>query len=124
MAQKLTEQEIIRRGKLEKLVEHNVDPFGEKFERTDNSESIKAKAGDIAKEALEEMNIHVKTAGRIMFIRNMGKASFISIQDQQGKIQVFLGKDVVGEETYEIFKLADLGDIVGVEGKIMRTKNR
>lgn len=122
MAQKLTEQEIIRRGKLEKLVEHNVDPFGEKFERTDNSESIKAKAGDIAKEALEEMNIHVKTAGRIMFIRNMGKASFISIQDQQGKIQVFLGKDVVGEETYEIFKLADLGDIVGVEGKIMRTK--
>lgn len=122
MAQKLTEQELIRRGKLEKLIEHNVDPFGEKFVRTDNSETIKTKAGELTKEELEEKNIHVKTAGRIMFIRNMGKASFISIQDQQGHIQAFLGKDVIGEESYEIFKLADLGDIVGVEGKIMRTR--
>lgn len=122
MAQKLTEQEIIRRGKLEKLIEKNVNPFGEKFVRTDTSETIKAKAGDISKEELETKEIHVKTAGRIMFIRNMGKASFIAIQDQVGKIQAFIQKDVVGEEVYEIFKLADLGDIVGVEGKVMRTK--
>lgn len=122
MAQKLTEQEIIRRGKMEKLIEHNVDPFGSKFVRTDNSTSIKIKAGEYTKEELEEMNIHVKTAGRIMFIRNMGKASFISIQDQEGRIQAFLQKDVLGEEIYEVFKLADLGDIVGVEGKVMRTK--
>lgn len=122
MAQKLTEQELIRRGKLEKLIEHNVDPFGAKFERTDNSTSIKAKAGETSKEELEELNIHVKTAGRIMFIRNMGKAAFISIQDQEGKIQAFLQKDTLGEEVYEIFRLADLGDIVGVEGKVMRTK--
>jgi len=122
MAQKLTEQEIIRRAKLDKLIELNVEPFGSKFERTDTSTTIKAKAADFTKEQLEEMNIHVKTAGRIMFIRNMGKASFIAIQDQDDKIQAFLQKDVLGEEVYEIFKLADLGDIVGVEGKVMRTK--
>lgn len=122
MALKLTEQEIIRRGKLEKLIEHHVDPFGSKFERTDTSTSIRAKAGELSKEELDEKNIHVKTAGRIMFIRNMGKASFIAIQDQEGKIQAFLQKDVLGEDVYDIFKLADLGDIVGVEGKVMRTK--
>lgn len=122
MAQKLSEQEIIRRNKLEKLIEYNVDPFGSKFVRTDSSDSIKLKAGDLTKEELDEKAIHVKTAGRIMFIRNMGKASFISIQDQQGKIQAFLQKDVLGEDVYNIFKLADLGDIVGVEGKVMRTR--
>ncbi len=122
MAQTLTEQELIRRGKLEKLIEHNVDPFGAKFVRTDTSESIKQKAGDLTKEELDEKAIPVKTAGRIMFIRNMGKASFIAIQDQMGKIQAFLQKNVLGDEVYEIFKLADLGDIIGVEGTIMRTR--
>ncbi|HKM02463.1 MAG TPA: lysine--tRNA ligase [Bacilli bacterium] len=122
MAQKLTEQELIRRSKLEKLIELNVDPFGSKFERTDTSKTIKDKAGDTSKEELEEKNIHVKTAGRIMFMRDMGKAAFISIQDQVGRIQAFLQKNTLGEEVYAVFKLADLGDIVGVEGKIMRTK--
>ena len=122
MAREFSDQELVRRGKAEKLSELGIDPFGAKFERTDTSESIKAKAGEATKEELEEKHIAVKTAGRIMFIRVMGKASFFTIQDQGGQVQAFISKESVGEEVYDVFKSADLGDIVGIEGTIMRTK--
>lgn len=122
MPREFSDQELVRRAKAQHLSEQGIDPFGEKFERTDNSESIKAKAGEQTKEELEAKAEVVKTAGRIMFIRVMGKASFFTIQDQQGQIQAFISKDNVGEEAYTLFKTADLGDIVGVEGTIMRTR--
>lgn len=121
MEKKLPEQERIRREKLEKYEELNIDPFGQRFLKTDNTDSIKKKAENKTKEELEEANIHVVTAGRIMFLRKMGKASFFTIQDQQGRIQAFIRRDNVGEEQYNLFKLADIGDIVGLEGTIMRT---
>ena len=74
------------------------------------------------REQLEEAAIEVITAGRIMLIRRMGKASFFTIQDQAGQIQAFIQIKSVGEQNYDIFKLADIGDIVGVKGTIMRTK--
>lgn len=122
MARQFSDQELVRRAKAQKLNENGIDPFGEKFVRTDTSFSVKEKAGEKSKEELETLHLHAKTAGRVMFIRVMGKASFFTIQDQEGQIQCFISKESVGEEVYDLFKSADLGDIVGVEGTIMRTK--
>ncbi|HEY6898410.1 MAG TPA: lysine--tRNA ligase [Rhodocyclaceae bacterium] len=77
---------------------------------------------DKTKEELEATPIEVKVAGRIMLKRVMGKASFITIQDMSGRIQIFVSRDAVGEETYTDFKKWDLGDIVGVVGSMMKTK--
>ena len=118
----LTEQELVRRQKAENLRELGLDPFGHRFERTDYSEDIKEKYQDIEHDAFENMDDTVTVAGRIMFIRKMGKASFFSIQDKKGKIQIYISINDVGEDTYNLFKSADLGDIVGVYGKVMKTK--
>ena len=118
----LTEQEIVRRNKLEKYKELGIDPFGQKFDVTHHAAEIKAEYKEKTEEELEALNAHVIVAGRIMFIRKMGKASFFAIQDKTGNQQIYIKKDDVGEDTYNLFKLADLGDIVGVEGTIMKTK--
>ena len=118
----LTEQELVRRQKAENLRELGLDPFGHRFERTDYSEDIKEKYQDVEHDAFENMDDTVTVAGRIMFIRKMGKASFFSIQDKKGKIQIYISINDVGEDTYNLFKSADLGDIVGVRGKVMKTK--
>ena len=118
----LTEQELVRRQKAENLRELGLDPFGHRFERTDYSADVKEKYQDVEHDAFENMNDTVTVAGRIMFIRKMGKASFFSIQDKKGKIQIYISINDVGEDTYNLFKSADLGDIVGVYGKVMKTK--
>ena len=115
----LTEQEAIRRAKLEKYVEKGIDPFGSKFDRNSWSEDLKSEYTGLTHEELEEKNVEVKVAGRIMTLRDMGKVAFMHIQDKKGKIQIYLRKDTLGEETWEVFKLADIGDIVGIEGKLM-----
>ncbi len=120
--EKLSEQEIIRREKLAKYKELGIDPFGQKFDATSHSTDIKSTYKDMSHEELEEKQIKVSVAGRIMFIRKMGKASFFAIQDKEGFIQVYIRKDVVGEDMYALFKLADIGDIVGVDGDVMRTQ--
>ena len=140
MAEKLSDQELARRAKLDKYKELGLDPFGQAFEQKDHSLEVKSLAEkeinafkeshkDLSEEDLknqlheflEEKNIQVKVAGRIMFIRKMGKASFFSIQDKQGKIQVYIKRDIVGEENYDLFKMADIGDFVGIEGNVMVT---
>ena len=118
----LTEQEIVRRGKLEKYKELGIDPFGQKYDVTHHSIEIKEAYAGKTHEELEALNVNVKVAGRIMFIRKMGKASFFSIQDKMGKIQIYIRKDDVGEDMYNLFKLADIGDIVGIEGVVMVTQ--
>ncbi len=118
----LTDQEIIRREKAEKIRSLGIDPFGEKFERTDYAADIKEKYSDIEHDAFESMDDTATIAGRIMFIRKMGKASFFSVQDKTGKMQVYISINDIGEEAYNLFKTADLGDIVGVYGKIMKTR--
>lgn len=122
MADILTQQEQVRREKLEKYKEMGVDPFGEAFEVKDKSQDIKDKYKDETHESLEETPHNVQVAGRIMFIRKMGKASFFSIQDKFGFIQIYIRKDIVGDATYDLFKLADIGDIVGVNGNVMKTQ--
>ena len=116
-----SEQELVRRDKLNKIKELGIDPFGHKFEVTDFSLNIKEKFQDKTHEELEELHEVVSVAGRIMFIRKMGKASFFTIKDKLGNIQVYISINDVLEETYNLFKSADLGDIVGVKGVVMKT---
>ena len=117
-----TEQELVRREKANKIREMGMDPFGDAFERTDYAKDIKEKFKDVELDEFENRNDYVTIAGRIMFIRKMGKASFLSIQDKTDKIQVYISINDVGEEKYNLFKTADLGDIVGIYGKVMKTK--
>ncbi|MCI6350064.1 MAG: lysine--tRNA ligase [Tenericutes bacterium] len=122
MERNFTEQELVRREKASKLKELGMDPFGDRYDRTALAGELKEKYEGKTHEELENENILVKVAGRIMFIRKMGKASFFTIQDKSGKIQIYISINDIGEESYALFKTADIGDIVGIEGKIMKTQ--
>ena len=117
-----TEQEQVRREKAEKIREMGIDPFGHRFDRTATASEINEKYKDVDHDEFENINDEYTVAGRIMFIRKMGKASFFSIQDKTGKLQVYISINDVGEESYNLFKSADIGDIVGVHGKVMKTR--
>lgn len=116
-----TEQELVRRDKLAKFKDLGIDPFGHKYDVTAFSLDIKNKFATKTHEELEELNQEVTVAGRIMFIRKMGKASFFSIKDKLGNIQIYISINDIGEDAYALFKSADIGDIVGVHGKVMKT---
>lgn len=117
-----TEQELVRREKVEKIKALGIDPFGHRFDVTDLSMDIKTSVKDKSHEEVESLEKNVTIAGRIMFIRKMGKASFFSLKDKLGNIQVYISINDVGEEVYSLFKSADVGDIVGVKGKVMLTQ--
>ena len=119
---KLTEQELVRRDKALKLRELGYDPFGSRYDREDYAIDVKEKYESVDHDAFESMTDTVRVAGRIMFIRKMGKASFFSIKDKTGSIQVYISINDVGEDIYTLFKSADIGDIVGVYGKVMKTR--
>ena len=119
---KLSDQEIVRREKLDFLREQGIDPFGQRFDRNSNTKTLIEKYADYSKEELHDMGTEeVIIAGRIMTKRGKGKAGFMHIMDQFGQIQLYIRLDVLGEVPFEIFKKSDLGDIVGVHGDIMRT---
>lgn len=118
----LTEQEVVRREKAEKLRELGLDPFGHSFQRNAYAKEIKEKYKDVEHDAFENMTDEAIVAGRIMFIRKMGKASFCTIKDKTGLIQIYISINDIGEDKYNLFKTADLGDIVGIRGKIMKTR--
>ena len=121
--EKLSEQEVVRREKLEELKAKGIDPFGQRFDRNNNSETIRLKYDQFTKEELHDMDQEpVKIAGRFMTKRGKGKAGFAHIQDQHGQIQLYVRLDVIGEEQFTLFNKADLGDIVGVEGTVMKTR--
>ena len=92
------------------------------FKREHFAGDLAAQYGDQAKEVLAEENVGVNIAGRIMTRRIMGKASFVTIQDMSGRIQLFLQRDALGEDIYAQFKHYDIGDIVGVSGTLFKTK--
>lgn len=103
-----------RYEELEELKSKGIEPFAYSFDTNSDSEDVKLKFSEAEKR-------NVKIAGRIMAIRRMGKASFAHIQDHVGKIQIYLRKDDLGE-SYDIFRLLDIGDIIGVEGFVFKTK--
>ena len=117
----LNEQEIIRREKMQELKDKGIDPFGHSFKRTHRSKELVDLFDQYTKEELEEKNIEVVVAGRIMTKRRMGKLGFMHMQDRDGKIQIVINKAVVGDDIYEIFKSHDLGDIIGVKGHVFKT---
>ncbi len=121
MAEKLTEQEKVRRQKMQDLIDMGIDPFGQRYERDTKCGEIIAKYENATKEELEEKAVKVRIAGRIMRKRRQGKAGFMNIQDVSGDMQVYVRKDEIGDDQYEIFKKNDIGDIVGIEGTVMKT---
>ena len=112
----LNEQKRIRREKLAELVAAGKDPFEiTKYNQTHHSAEIK--------EHFDELDGKtVSVAGRLMSKRIMGKASFCHVQDLQGLIQCYVARDAIGEEAYAAFKKMDIGDIVGIEGTVFKTK--
>ena len=112
----LGEQQRIRQEKLKALQEEGNDPFViTKYDQTHHSADVKADF-----EVLEGKTVRV--AGRMMSKRVMGKASFCNIQDLKGNIQSYVARDSIGEEEYKGFKKLDIGDIIGIEGEVFRTK--
>ncbi|MDR3215648.1 MAG: lysine--tRNA ligase [Bacilli bacterium] len=123
MAENLSEQELIRRQKMKELIDKGVKPFGYPFERTHLSSDIFNEFEQKTKEELEELKQEVIIAGRVMTKRNQGKAGFMHIQDFGGQIQIYVRKDTVGDDAFELFKAQDIGDIVGIEGIVFRTNH-
>jgi lysyl-tRNA synthetase class 2 len=114
------EQIAIRRQKLNELREQGrAYPNG--FERDTLSSDIIEKCEGLEKEAIAELELTVTIAGRIMTQRNMGKASFITIQDVNGRVQVYVKADLLEEGVYDDFKRWDIGDIIGVTGQVFMT---
>ena len=105
----------VRKEKLEKIIAKGIDPYPSMFNPTHSSKEVLSKFNELE-------NKSVIIAGRILSIRKMGKASFFHIQDSLGKIQIFIKKDDIGEDRYENFMLMDIGDFVGVEGPVFKTK--
>ena len=118
---KFSEQELVRREKLQELIDKGIDPFGQRFDVSTYSKEIKETYGTKTHDELEEMAVEVTIAGRIMTKRRKGKVCFMHIQDRDGQIQLYVRKDAVGEDVYEIIKKGDIGDIIGVKGKVFMT---
>ena len=104
-----------RLEKLDALKKAGINPYPVKFNPSHSSAFIKSNYNDLEGKT-------VKIAGRIMALRKMGKASFSQVMDSEGKIQIFIRRDDVGDESYSHFKLLDIGDYVGVEGFVFTTK--
>ncbi|MBD1383201.1 lysine--tRNA ligase [Metabacillus arenae] len=120
--QEINDQLRVRREKLHTLREKGLDPFGKRYERSNQTSELIDNYNDLSKEELEEKSISVTIAGRIMTKRGKGKAGFAHLQDLSGQIQLYVRKDSVGDDQYELFNTADLGDLVGVTGVVFKTK--
>lgn len=103
-----------RHEELAEIKKKGIEPYAYSFEIDSDSDNIRNNFDENEKRV-------IKIAGRIMTIRRMGKASFAHLQDHMGKIQIYLKKDDLGEN-YDVFKLLDIGDIIGVEGFVFKTK--
>ena len=122
MEEKLTDQEQARVDKLPRYKELGVEPFGSRYDWKDQIRDIRRDYGELEAEELSAKNVEVDVAGRLLAIRRMGKAAFVNLKDEYGNIQAWLGLDVLGEHEYSVFKLADLGDIIGLKGTLMKSR--
>lgn len=112
----INEQMQVRIDKMHKIEEHGWKPFGYRFLFTHRAADIAAQFDE-----LSEKETEVTMAGRVMAIRGHGKTCFMDMQDKTGRIQVYVRKDVIGEENYALIKLMDIGDTVGITGTAFRT---
>jgi lysyl-tRNA synthetase class 2 len=111
-----------RRRKLEELRDRGVNPFPNDFRPTDTAAAVQQRFGSLTREQLENCIDSVSLAGRIVGLRDFGRASFLHLQDRSGKIQAYVKRDVVGDDGFATFKAMDLGDFAGIVGRPFRTR--
>ncbi len=111
-----------RQRSLEEIISLGFDPYPHKFDRTHTISRIIAELGEKTGEQLEAEAPRVRAAGRIHAINRMGKAAFIRFTDGRELLQVYLKSNEVDERTWSLFKLLDLGDFIGTEGRVFRTR--
>jgi len=111
-----------RLKKSDELKAAGIDPYGRRFEATDSAGALSEKYAAASKETLETQTVSCRLAGRIVALRRFGKAAFAHIQDATGRIQVYLKKEQLNEPAVAVFDRLDLGDIIGVTGRLFRTK--
>ncbi|MDT7043521.1 lysine--tRNA ligase [Candidatus Nitronereus thalassa] len=120
--EELNEQRTLRIQKLDTLRNMGIQPYGTRFDVTHHIEPLMATHGSKTKEELEQQKIDCRLAGRIVALRRFGKAAFASLQDGAHRMQVYLKKDVLGDDSFRVSQELDLGDWIGVEGHLFRTK--
>ena len=111
-----------RRANLAKLSELGVDAYPHRFDRTATITDLVRAHGEKTGPDLEATRIDTTTSGRILGIRNFGKANFLVLSDGRSRIQVYIKKDSLSERDFEVFRLLDFGDVIGVEGHLFRTR--
>ena len=113
--EELNELMQARREKLTAIVDKGIEPFGRHYEATHHAQQVVEQFDDLEGKT-------VRVAGRIMAIRGHGKAGFANLRDMSGQVQIYLRQDVLGDEAYDIVHQFDLGDIIGAEGEVFRTR--
>lgn len=113
---KLNDQMLIRREKLDKIRELGFEPYGQRFDWDHHAADIRKQA-----EELEKSEATVKIAGRLMIRRGQGKTAFCVLRDETGDIQLYFRRDELPENEWALFKLVDIGDILGIEGTVFTT---
>jgi lysyl-tRNA synthetase class 2 len=119
-----SEQAEVRKQKLAKLKDSGAVVYPNDFKPTHSASEIVARYGEASDEDLSAAPRDIRIAGRVMAIRRMGKASFFHLQDRRGRLQVYVQQNKLGEEGYALFRSLDLGDIVGVWGRLFRTRTK
>jgi lysyl-tRNA synthetase class 2 len=118
----LDEQSNVRLEKLKKLEEMGIEVYPYSFEKSHDFKELISQFQDSSREELEATSLVVKIAGRVTAVRTMGKSAFLHLFDGEAKLQIYIRKDIVPEKDFQVFKLLDIGDIIGVEGKLFRTQ--
>lgn len=120
--QEQSEQERVRREKMQKLAQEGVELFPRKVEMTHTIFDIVSRYSDLKNEELEEKKIVVAVPGRILSIRKMGRAIFIHMADSRAKLQIYLREDILGKEKFSRFSLLDIGDVISAKGRLFKTR--
>jgi lysyl-tRNA synthetase, class II len=122
--QELNDQIQQRLKKLEEIRALGIDPYGQRFDSDTSAKKLQDEYQSTSAEEIEKKKLRFSLAGRLLTLRRFGKAAFAHLQDGSGKIQVYFKKDVLGEPGFSLFEKLDIGDFIGVQGSLFRTKTK